>query len=98
MRISVIVCFISFWSFLVEYKQKIDGKFSASYNTYWQWVKKMCFVTILIPITSENAYIPLFVCNPLTVRRIFLSFMVEYNTEHNMIQNSRKQQGGELYG
>lgn len=53
MRISVIVCFISFWSFLVEYKQKTDEKFCASYNTYWQWVKKMCFVTILIPITSN---------------------------------------------
>jgi hypothetical protein len=44
MRKSAIGDFIDLLSSFVKNEQKARRKFCASYNAYWQWVKKICFI------------------------------------------------------
>ena len=44
MRKSAIGDFIDLLSSFVRNEQKARRKFCASYNAYWQWVKKICFI------------------------------------------------------
>ena len=98
MRKSAIGDFIDLLSSFVRNEQKARRKFCTSYNAYWQWVKKICFIISFISTTSESAYIPLYIYNIFTMRRIFLSFMIKYNTENLITRITESSKGGELYG
>ena len=48
MRKSAIGDFIDLLSSFVRNEQKARRKFCASYNAYWQWVKKICFIIFFL--------------------------------------------------
>ena len=40
----LLVILSTFCHLLLEMNKKQGEKFCASYNAYWQWVKKICFI------------------------------------------------------
>lgn len=98
MRKSAIGDFIDLLSSFVRNEQKARRKILCFIQCLLAMGEKICFIISFISTTSESAYIPLYIYNLFTMRRIFLSFMIKYNTENLITRITESSKGGELYG